>query len=167
MDRSHFILEASGTRPARPGDAILPWPGGLSRRVARREGFPPPSQLTDAPAARTMVFDPVVAANGPFYFPPFGHAVTDAALCAAASSAKLLACFGWQDPSDNRSVTAASVLIIDDDKATLLALPESVRNRLAGVSIDTCASPHMALTQIASIDYDAIVSDILMPEMDG
>ncbi|MEX2561197.1 MAG: ATP-binding protein [Pirellulales bacterium] len=64
-------------------------------------------------------------------------------------------------------MTAASVLIIDDDKATLLALPESVRNRLAGVSIDTCESPHMALTQIASIDYDAIVSDILMPEMDG
>jgi two-component system phosphate regulon sensor histidine kinase PhoR len=59
------------------------------------------------------------------------------------------------------------VLIVDDDPALLSALPETVRLRLDGVEIDTCDSASEALDRIAATDYDAIVSDIKMPGMDG
>lgn len=59
------------------------------------------------------------------------------------------------------------VLVVDDDLALLQALPEALRLRMDGLTIDTSSSALTALDLIAKNDYDAIVSDIKMPEMDG
>jgi PAS domain S-box-containing protein len=64
-------------------------------------------------------------------------------------------------------VTAPHVLIVDDDLALLEALPETLRLRIDGIRIDTAASAGDALKQIEATDYDAIVTDIKMPGMDG
>jgi len=59
------------------------------------------------------------------------------------------------------------VLIVDDDPALLQALPEALRLRMNGVMVDTADSAAAALERIAVHDYDAIVTDIKMPGMDG
>ncbi len=61
----------------------------------------------------------------------------------------------------------AYVLIVDDDPALLQALPQTLYLRIPGVKVDTCDSAWEALKQIQEHDYDAIVSDIKMPGMDG
>ena len=59
------------------------------------------------------------------------------------------------------------ILLVDDDIALLQALPQVVDLRMKNVHVETCASAHDALELIKEHDYDAIVSDIKMPEMDG
>src|SRR3989440_11680281 len=59
------------------------------------------------------------------------------------------------------------VLIVDDDAALLQALPEALRLRMREVTVDTADSAAAALDRIAARDYDAIVTDIKMPGMDG
>src|SRR2546426_5900051 len=59
------------------------------------------------------------------------------------------------------------VLIVDDDAALLQALPEALRLRMREVTVDTADSAAAALDRIAAQDYDAIVTDIKMPGMDG
>ena len=50
------------------------------------------------------------------------------------------------------------VLIVDDDPALLQALPEALRLRMNGVTVDTADSATAALQRIAALDYDAIVT---------
>jgi len=64
-------------------------------------------------------------------------------------------------------MTQACVLIVDDDVALLQALPETVRLRMGGVVVDTADSGAVALNRLDARDYDAIVTDIKMPGMDG
>jgi DNA-binding NtrC family response regulator len=64
-------------------------------------------------------------------------------------------------------MTAPHVLIVDDDPALLAALPEALRLRMAGVTVDNADSGAAALDRIAARDYDAIVIDVKMPGMDG
>jgi PAS domain S-box-containing protein len=64
-------------------------------------------------------------------------------------------------------VTSSRVLLVDDDSSLLEALPETVRLHMTGVQIDTCDSAREALERIEATDYDAIVTDIKMPGMDG
>ena len=59
------------------------------------------------------------------------------------------------------------VLIVDDDLALLQALSEALRLRVGEVTVDTADSGAAALDRIAARDYDAIVTDIKMPGMDG
>ncbi|MBF6590745.1 MAG: hybrid sensor histidine kinase/response regulator [Ktedonobacterales bacterium] len=59
------------------------------------------------------------------------------------------------------------ILIVDDDDALLRALPEALRLRMKNPRIDTTDSAATALERIATVDYDAVVSDIKMPGMDG
>ncbi len=59
------------------------------------------------------------------------------------------------------------VLIVDDDPALLQALPEALRMRMTGLKVDTAQSGAVALDQITARDYDAIVTDIKIPGMDG
>src|SRR6266566_3197246 len=59
------------------------------------------------------------------------------------------------------------ILIVDDDISLLEALPHMLSLRIHGVQVDTSDSALRALEQIQTYDYDAIVSDIKMPEMDG
>jgi len=61
----------------------------------------------------------------------------------------------------------ATVLIVDDDSALLEALPETLRLRMRGVTVETANSAAAALDRIATQDYDAIVTDIKMPGKDG
>src|SRR5256885_5730903 len=61
----------------------------------------------------------------------------------------------------------ARVLIVDDDPALLQALPQALRLRMGGVTVETADSAAAALDRIAARDYDAIVTDIKMPGMDG
>jgi DNA-binding NtrC family response regulator len=64
-------------------------------------------------------------------------------------------------------VSGGRVLIVDDDPVLLEALPEALRLRMAGVTVETADSAAAALNRIADRDYDAIVTDIKMPGMDG
>jgi DNA-binding NtrC family response regulator len=64
-------------------------------------------------------------------------------------------------------MTALHVLIVDDDPALLQALPETLRLRMSGITVDTADSAAAALERISARDYDAIVTDIRMPGMDG
>ena len=59
------------------------------------------------------------------------------------------------------------ILIVDDDKTLLQALPQALRLRIEGIEIDTSDSAFGAIDLISEHDYDAIVSDIKMPGMDG
>jgi DNA-binding NtrC family response regulator len=60
-----------------------------------------------------------------------------------------------------------TVLIVDDDPVLLEALPEALRLRMSGLTVETVDSAAAALARIADRDYDAIVTDIKMPGMDG
>jgi DNA-binding NtrC family response regulator len=64
-------------------------------------------------------------------------------------------------------MTALHVLVVDDDPALLQALPETLRLRMSGVTVDTADSAAAALDRIGARDYEAIVTDIRMPGMDG
>ena len=64
-------------------------------------------------------------------------------------------------------MTALRIMVVDDDPALLEALPETLRLRMNGVTVDTADSAAAALDRIASQNYDAIVTDIKMPGMDG
>jgi DNA-binding NtrC family response regulator len=64
-------------------------------------------------------------------------------------------------------VSARHVLIVDDDPALLQALPQTLRLRMSDVVVDTADCARVALERIAERDYDAVVTDIKMPGMDG
>ena len=72
-------------------------------------------------------------------------------------------------PASLRGAAAAPehILLVDDDPATLLALAGVLETRFHNIVIDTCESGVLALQKIATCDYDAIVSDVKMPGMDG
>jgi len=58
------------------------------------------------------------------------------------------------------------ILLVDDDVVLLDALSNTVKARLGGI-VDTCPAADLAVDRMSTIDYDAIVSDIKMPGMDG
>jgi PAS domain S-box-containing protein len=64
-------------------------------------------------------------------------------------------------------VKHARILIVDDDIALLEALPQALQLRMNGITIDTSETAADALDRIRAVDYDAIVTDIKMPGMDG
>lgn len=64
-------------------------------------------------------------------------------------------------------MTYPCILIVDDDPALLQALPEAIQLRMGECRVDTSDSAPAALGRIGVTDYDAIVSDIKMPGMDG
>jgi PAS domain S-box-containing protein len=59
------------------------------------------------------------------------------------------------------------LLLIDDDPAVLTALPETLRLWMPGSVVDLCGSARLAIDRIEQMDYDAIISDIRLPDMDG
>src|SRR5437879_8294473 len=61
----------------------------------------------------------------------------------------------------------AHILIVDDDTALLQALPQALYLRMEDIKVETCDSAQEAIERIGEHEYDAIVSDIKMPDMDG
>lgn len=64
-------------------------------------------------------------------------------------------------------MNTAQILLVDDDWALLQALPQTISLRMTGVEIATADSAAAAIKLIQEHDYDAIISDIKMPGMDG
>lgn len=64
-------------------------------------------------------------------------------------------------------MSAAHLIIVDDDVNLLEALSEAIRLRMKDVVVDISDSAESALAMISQTDYEAIVSDIKMPGMDG
>ena len=60
-----------------------------------------------------------------------------------------------------------NVLIVDDDSALLQALPEAITLRLPGTVVETAWSGGTAMDMARTTDYDAIVVDFNMPDLDG
>jgi DNA-binding NtrC family response regulator len=69
--------------------------------------------------------------------------------------------------SESGAMNEPRVLIVDDDLALLQALPETIQLRIGTVTVDTADSAVTALDRMSAHDYDAIVTDIKMPGMDG
>src|SRR5262245_2074716 len=61
----------------------------------------------------------------------------------------------------------ARILLVDDDVALLEALPQAILLRMDGIMIETAETAAEALERIREVDYDAIVTDVKMPGMDG
>jgi signal transduction histidine kinase len=66
-----------------------------------------------------------------------------------------------------RHTAGGSILIVDDDPTLLRVLPDMLRLRMPEVRVDVAESGKIALERMAGRDYDAIVTDIKMPGMDG
>ena len=64
-------------------------------------------------------------------------------------------------------MSAVRILIVDDDHSLLEALPQAICLRMNGLEVDTTDTAAGALERLREIDYDAIVTDIKMPGMDG
>jgi PAS domain S-box-containing protein len=64
-------------------------------------------------------------------------------------------------------VSGGRILLVDDDVALLEALPEAIKLRMDGIVIDTAETGADALERVREVDYDAVVTDIKMPGMDG
>jgi len=59
------------------------------------------------------------------------------------------------------------LLIVDDDPALLAGLSDALHVRLPQVSTATAASAKQALGLMANADFDCILCDLVMPEMNG
>jgi DNA-binding NtrC family response regulator len=59
----------------------------------------------------------------------------------------------------------AYVLVVDDEKEFLESVAERLLNR--DISVDTAQNGAQALEKIGANSYDAIVLDLMMPELDG
>lgn len=64
-------------------------------------------------------------------------------------------------------MNTAKVLLVDDDAALLNALSGAMRLRMPHVALETCDSGLAAVERIAESDFDAVVTDVKMPGMDG
>lgn len=61
----------------------------------------------------------------------------------------------------------ARLLLVDDDPALLLALSGTLQIRLNPCSIDACESAVEALEFMKAHTYETIISDVMMPGMNG
>jgi len=57
------------------------------------------------------------------------------------------------------------ILVVDDDEMVLMALDELLKPE--GYAVDTVASGNEALQRLDQGAYDLIMTDVIMPEMDG
>jgi len=72
-------------------------------------------------------------------------------------------------PSESRIVPKSSycILLIDDDPALLSGLAETLRLRLGTELIHTCPNPMSAPAMVQQAQYDLILCDVWMPQMNG
>jgi DNA-binding NtrC family response regulator len=60
-----------------------------------------------------------------------------------------------------------AVLVVDDDPSTLKILPSILMRSMPDVLVETCESARVAATKLADGHYDAAITDLLMPDLDG
>jgi DNA-binding NtrC family response regulator len=65
------------------------------------------------------------------------------------------------------ALTTSRVLIIDDDRVLLQALPDTLSTKMYRISVETSHSVQEALERIVATDYDVILSDVKMPGVQG
>ncbi len=70
-------------------------------------------------------------------------------------------------PEAVTSPVDARVLIVDDDPMLLRVLVDAVAKRLENAMVEACPSPLAAVEYIAAVDYDVVVSDLLMGGLHG
>jgi two-component system, NtrC family, nitrogen regulation response regulator NtrX len=61
----------------------------------------------------------------------------------------------------------AHILLIDDDRLLLKALPAVFQNGPRAITVDTASSVEQALRLIQGTEYDVIISDFNMPGLNG
>ena len=61
---------------------------------------------------------------------------------------------------------AIEVLIVDEDE-DVLDITEAFLGRQDGLSVATEKDPESALERVTSAEFDAVVSDLTMPKLDG
>jgi DNA-binding NarL/FixJ family response regulator len=71
--------------------------------------------------------------------------------------------------SESRIVPNSSyrILLIDDDPALLSGLAETLRLRLGTELVHTCPNPMSAPAMVQRAQYDLILCDVWMPQMNG
>jgi len=57
------------------------------------------------------------------------------------------------------------LLVVDDDPSTLFVLSRLLRSE--GHEVDTAASGAAAMDRIRTVEYDALLTDLVMPGMSG
>ena len=62
---------------------------------------------------------------------------------------------------------AKQILVVDDDPVTLDALAETLRMKLDDVEVAVCVSAQRAFEAVGFFEYDLVITDARMPEMDG
>jgi two-component system OmpR family response regulator len=68
------------------------------------------------------------------------------------------------NPKRSRA-TSEKILLVDDEKDLLVVMAE--RMRALGMDVSTTTCPLDALRKVEQESYDAVVIDLMMPEMDG
>jgi len=68
---------------------------------------------------------------------------------------------------DSETAASIRVLYIDDEPGLLELTREFLESRTARISVETTASAREGLDMVAGGDFDAVVCDYQMPEMDG
>ena len=61
----------------------------------------------------------------------------------------------------------AALLVVDDDPATLQVLPSILSRSFPHAEIESCASARLAAAKLADGHYDAAITDLVMPDLDG
>jgi CheY-like chemotaxis protein len=59
------------------------------------------------------------------------------------------------------------LLVVDDDPLDLLCLCKTFKHQLPDTAVEGALSPERALVLLALMEFDAIISDVRMPCMDG
>lgn len=64
-------------------------------------------------------------------------------------------------------MTHSSIMVLDDDEALLMALPDTLRIKLPFIEVEPFPCPEKAVARLKERGYAAIIADYSMPVMNG
>lgn len=71
----------------------------------------------------------------------------------------------WNERSEPVLIDSATILLVDDDPAMLETMADILE--MWGFDPVPCSSPQRALEELAAARPDAVISDVIMPGMNG